>query len=136
MAMVAIILGGAIANALAFTGGNYLFSKLDHRYDGSAELERHAKAIEQLQNATSKWNEDRIKTLDFLTRELQAKQQANSDCNSVDQALQLYNEDFIAQNKPQFSNYYEPSEKQTYYEYVFIIGSTLVSSHAIYKLIS
>ena len=136
MATVAIILGGAIANALAFTGGNFLFCKLDHRDDWSAERERHDKAIEQLQTATSKWNKDRIKTLDFLNRELQAKQQANSDFNSVDQAQQLCNEDFIVQNKPQFSDYYEPSEKQTYYEYVFIIGSTLASSYAIYKLIS
>ena len=136
MATVAIILGGAIANALAFTGGNYLFSKLDHRDDGSAERERHDKAMEQLQTATSKWNEDRIKTLNFLNRELQAKQQANPDFNNVDQALQLYNEDIVVQNKPQFSDYYEPSEKQTYYEYVFIIGSTLASSYAIYKLIS
>ena len=85
--------------------------------------------------STSKWNEDRIKILDFLNRELQAKQQANSDFSSVDQALQLYNEDFVVQNKPQFSDYYEPSEKQTYYEYVFIIDSTLASSYAIYKLI-
>ena len=131
MATVAIILGSAIVNSLAFTGGNYLFSKLDHRDDGSAERERHDKAIEQLQTATSKWNEDSIKTLDKNT-----KQQANSDCNSVDQALHLYNEDFVVQNKPQFSDYYEPSEKQTYYEYVFIIGSTLASSYAIYKLIS
>ena len=136
MATVAIILGSVIANALAFTGRNYLFSKLDHWDDGSAERERHDKAIEQLQTATSKWNEDRIKTLYFLNRELQAKQQANSDFNSVDQALQLYSEDRIVQNKPQFSDYYEPSEKQTYYGYVFIIVSILVSSYAIYKLIS
>ena len=61
MATVAIILGGAIANALAFKEGNYLFSKLDHRDDVSAERARHDKAIEQLQTATSKWNEDRIK---------------------------------------------------------------------------
>ena len=136
METVAIILGGAIANALSFAGGNYLFSKLDHRDDGFAERERHDKVIEQLQTATSKWNEDRMKTFDFLNRELQAKQQANSDFNSVDQALQLYTEDFIVQNKPKFSDYYDPSEKQTYYKYVFIIGSTLVSSYAIYKLIS
>ena len=43
--MVAIILGGAIANALAFAGGNYLFSKLDHSDVGSAERERHDKSI-------------------------------------------------------------------------------------------
>ena len=136
MATVAIILGGAVANALPFTGGNYLFSKLDHKDDGSAERARHDKAIEQLQTATSNRNEDRLKTLDFLNRALQAKQQANSEFNSVDLALQLYSEDIIVQNMPQFSDYYEPSEKQTYYEYAFIIGSTLTSSYAIYKLIS
>ena len=68
MATVAIILGDAIAHTLAVTGGNYLFSKSDHRDDGSAERERHDKANEQLQTATSEWNEDRIKTLDFLKR--------------------------------------------------------------------
>ena len=90
MTTIAIILGSAIANALAFTVGKYLFSKLHHRDDGSAERDRHDKAIEQLQTATSKRNENRIKTLDFLNREFQAKQQAYSDFNSVDQALQLY----------------------------------------------
>ena len=135
MATIAIIIGGAIANAIAFTGGNYLFSKLDSRDDGSAERIRHDKATETLQQETAKWNEDRIKNIDFLNKELQAKQQVGLDFNNVDDALQLYNDDFKVPTKPQLSDYYQPSQKQKQYEYMFIIGATVGVGYIIHKFV-
>ena len=50
MAAIGMMVGGAVVNAVAFTGGNYLFSLLG---DKSAEAEKERKghdlAIEELQ---------------------------------------------------------------------------------------
>ena len=49
-----MLIGGALASALAFTGSSYLFSKLSK--DGiSVERKRHDTVIEQLQKAQIEW---------------------------------------------------------------------------------
>ena len=48
MATVAVIVGAAIANAIAFTTGNALYDKFG-RTDGSEERAKHDRAIENLQ---------------------------------------------------------------------------------------
>ena len=51
---VAMMVGGAIMNAFAFTGSNFLFSML--RDPGAdEERKRHDQAIEQLQSAQAEW---------------------------------------------------------------------------------
>lgn len=68
--------------------------------------------MQQLQEATVKWNEDgmrikrcnRIKLQISLIKKLQAKQQASVDVNNVDRALELYHDDYKLQNKPQLSD--------------------------------
>ena len=50
MASIALMVGGAFLNTLAFSGSNYLFSKLD-KGDTAEEQKRHDKAMEQLQTA-------------------------------------------------------------------------------------
>ena len=54
MANVAMLIGGALANALAFTGSSYLFHRLSK---GSIDKERkkHDTAIEKLQAAQIEW---------------------------------------------------------------------------------
>ena len=53
MASVAMLVGGALVNALAFTGLNYLFSML--RSSGvDKEGKPHNDAVEQLQAAQAK----------------------------------------------------------------------------------
>jgi len=51
MATVAVIVGAAIVNAIAFTVGNALYKF--GRTDGSEERSRHDKAVEDLQKATT-----------------------------------------------------------------------------------
>ena len=48
MASVAMLIGGALANALAFTGSSYLFHRLS-KDSIDAERKRHDLAIEKLQ---------------------------------------------------------------------------------------
>ena len=50
MASVAMLIGGALANALAFTGSSYLFHRLSAA-NIDAEKKRHDLVIEKLQAA-------------------------------------------------------------------------------------
>ena len=43
---VAMMIGGAVVNALAFTGSNFLLSKLGKTQDAEKEREKHDKAVE------------------------------------------------------------------------------------------
>ena len=71
MASLLFTFGGAVANALAFSGTNFVFSRLtDHDEE---ERKRHDLAEEQLQRARDKWNEDRMKQLDFINKRLREK---------------------------------------------------------------
>ena len=54
MATVAIIIGGAIANALAFSGSNFLFSTMSKK-SIEKERKRHDEAIENMQRAQIEW---------------------------------------------------------------------------------
>ena len=63
--------GGAVVNALALSGTNFLFSRLtDH---GEEEGKRHDLALEKLQRARDEWNKDRMKRLDFINKRLREK---------------------------------------------------------------
>ena len=50
MASIGFLIGGALVNALTFTGSNYLFSSLSEE-SIVRERKRHDKAIEDLQRA-------------------------------------------------------------------------------------
>ena len=53
-----MLVGGALVNALAFSGSNFLFSAL--RAPGADEEgKRHDKAVEQLQVAQAEWSRKR-----------------------------------------------------------------------------
>ena len=54
MAGVAMLIGGALANTLAFTGSRYLFNRLSND-SIDRERKRHDAAIEQLQKAQIEW---------------------------------------------------------------------------------
>ena len=49
-----MLIGGALVNALAFTGSSYLFHKLSAD-NINAESKRHDLAIEKLQNTQVEW---------------------------------------------------------------------------------
>ena len=57
---------GAGINATAFAGASLGFSML--RDDGGKERKRHDLAEEKLQRTRGKWNEDRMKRLDFINK--------------------------------------------------------------------
>ena len=71
MALLLLSIGGVVVNALAFSGINFVFSRLtDH---GEEELKRHDLALRKLQKARDEWNKDRMKRLDFINKRLREK---------------------------------------------------------------
>ena len=54
MASVVMLIGGALANALAFTGSSYLFHRLNAD-NVDTKRKRHDAAIEKLQTAQMEW---------------------------------------------------------------------------------
>jgi len=55
MASIGFIFGSALVNALAFTGGNFIFS-LANKNGSMEEMERHNKAMEELSHKRDEWN--------------------------------------------------------------------------------
>ena len=69
MASIAMLIRGALANALAFTGSSYLFHRLSKESIDS-ERKRHNAAIEALQKAQIEWAHNRQQRIDFINNQL------------------------------------------------------------------
>ena len=67
MASIAMLIGRALANALAFTGSSCLFLR-PSKDSIDAERKRHNKAVEQLQKAQIEWVHKRPQQINFLSR--------------------------------------------------------------------
>ena len=89
MASIGFLIGGALVNALAFTGSNYLFSSLS-KESIDKERKRHDKAVEDLQRAQIEWAKKRQEQLDYINSEIAKEHKAEKDlwtliqqCNSI-----------------------------------------------------
>ena len=69
MASVAMLIGGALANVLAFTSSSYLLSRLS-KDSTDKERKRHDLAIEKLQKAQIEWAQKRQERIDFINKQL------------------------------------------------------------------
>lgn len=123
---VALIIGGAIANAFAFVGTNYFF----HR-NTTDERKRHDLAVEHLQRANSEYSKERLSMLDYINSELRKQKLADKDFNNIDVALQVYNNysksNLFLSTQPKLSDFYQLNTKQKFGEYTFI-GLTLAGT--------
>ena len=135
---VAMMVGGAIVNALAFTGGNYLFSKMGSHSD--EEKERHDKAVEELETAQVAWNKKRTERLDFINEQMQKEHHAEKTFDDVDQAMKQYY--YITGKQldplppePKLSDFYTPSPDQQNREIAFIVLGMGATAFVAYKLI-
>ena len=136
MTSLLFTIGGALVNALAFSGTNFVFSKLTDQ--GDEERKRHDLALERLQRARDEWNKDQMKGLDFINKRPREKNEARVDINNVDEAVLEYYRVFAKQIKPlppepQLSNFYHPSEAQKSGELLFVAVGTGIATYALYK---
>ena len=86
MAGAVMVIGSAVINALAFSGSNYLFSK----FDREAESKRHNQAMEQLSQAQSDYEKNRLAQLDFINEKIKQQRHAEKTYDSADEALHQY----------------------------------------------
>ena len=89
MASIGFLIGGALVNALAFTGSNYLFSRLS-RESIDTERKRHDKAIEDLQRAQIEWAKKRQERLDYINSEIAKEHKAEKRFADLNSAMQQY----------------------------------------------
>ena len=142
MASIALMVGGAILNAAAFTDGNYLAKYLsgDNGKAAMDEKIRHNKALEAYQAAYAKYKKDRTKLLDWIANSDREKDQARHNFQETDQALALYNQTHREQQvtlpkEPKFSDLYKPSPQQKQSELLFISASTLALGYAAFRFL-
>ena len=141
MASIAIMIGGAVLNAAAFTGGNYLLKHFTG--DGKAALEektRHDKALEAYNTAMEKYTQERTQLLDWIETNREIKAQADQNFTNTDYAFKLYNQahpdyKLSMPTKPKFSDMYQPSEQQKQGELLFVGGGALALGYAAFRFL-
>ena len=141
MATIAIMVGGALLNAAAFIGGNYLARALSGDSGQAAldEKKRHDLALEKYQADYAQYQKDRTELLDWIAEQDREKDKARYDFQDTDRALALYNQTHRAEvalpKEPKFSDYYKPSPQQKNGELLFIGASTLALGYAAFRFL-
>ena len=124
-----MLIRGALANTLAFTGSSYLILRLSKdRID--KERKRHDLAIEQFQKAQTEWAQKRQERIDFINKQLRLEQKAETKFTVLNDAMRGYHEVFghelpTLPQEPVLSDYYTPSEAQHDRELAFIALSMI-----------
>ena len=137
MATLAMMAGGALINALAFSGTNAAFSLLgDH---GGTERKRHDIAIEQLNKAREDWNRDRQERLDLINKTLSDQRHAKQTFSDLGIAMQEYHEVTGQQlsplrGEPNLSDFFNPSRQRKDAEIALVVGGMTVVGLLAYKL--
>ena len=93
MASVAMLIRGALADALAFTGSSYLFHRL-LKDSIDKERKRHDAVIEKLQAAQIEWAHKHQQRIDFINNQLRLEQKAETKFTELNDAMREYHEVF------------------------------------------
>ena len=108
-----MLVGGAMVNALAFSGSNYLFSMF-RSSDLNKERKRHDQAVEQLQAAQAKLSRKRTQRLDWISEDLRRQRHAVQTFRDVDDAMREYSRVIGTKfdplgPEPKLSDFYVPN---------------------------
>ena len=133
-----MLTGGALANALAFTGSSYLFHRLSAD-NIDAKRKRHDAAIEALQKAQIEWTHKRQQRIDFYNNQLRLQRKAETKFTELNNAMREYHEVFDHE-LPQLprelviSDFYSPTDEQHYRELGFVALSMIGIRGVLYYL--
>ena len=133
-----MLVGGAMVNALAFSGSNYLFSML-RSSDLNEERKRHNQAVEQQQAAQAKWSQKRTVSLDWISEDLRRQEHAIQTFRDVDDAMRENSR--VTGTKldplgpePKLSDFYMPGSGQRDREIAFVVLGMAATGLVAYKL--
>ena len=137
-----MLIGGELANALAFTGSSYLFHRLS--VDNiDAERKRHDAAIEALQKAQIEWTHKCQQRIDFINNQLRLERKAETKFTELNDAMREYHEVFGHElsralpplpREPVLSDFYTQTDEQHYRELGFIALSMIGIGGVLYYL--
>ena len=137
-----MLIRGALANALAFTGSSYLFHRLSAD-NIDAERKRHDAVTEALQKAQIEWTHKRQQRIDFINSQLRLERKAEAKFTELNDAMREYHEVFghelssVLPPLPRelvLSDFYTPSDEQHYRELDFIALSMIGIGGVLYYL--
>ena len=129
MASVGFLIAGAVVNALAFSGSNFLFSSLS-KESIDRERKRQNKAIEDLQRAQIEWAKRRREQMDYINSQIFNERKAEKRFTDLNSAMRQY---FLVTGrqleplppKPVLSDFYVSSEDHHNRELAFITLSMI-----------
>ena len=124
-----MLIGGALANALAFTGSSCLFHRLS-KDSIDKERKRHDAAIEALQKAQIEWTHKQQQRIDFINNQLRLEYAAKTKFTELNDAMREYHEVFGHElpslpQEPVLSDFYTLTDEQHYRELGFIALSMI-----------
>ena len=133
-----MLIGGALANALAFTGSSCLFYRVsaDSIY---AKRVCHDEVIEKLQAAQIEWAHKHQQKIDFINYQLRLERKAEVKFTELNDAMREYHEVFGHKlpplpREPVLSGYYTLTDEQHYRELGFIALSMIGIGGVLYYL--
>ena len=133
-----MLIGGALANTLAFTGSSYLFHRLS--VDNiNAERKRHDAAIEKLQASQIEWAYKWQQRIDFINNQLRLEQASETKFTELNDAMREYHEVFGHElpplpQEPVLRDIYTQTNEQHYRELGFIVLSMIGIGGVLYYL--
>ena len=135
-----MLIGGALANALAYTGSSNLFHRLSAD-NIDAERKRHDAAREALQKAQVEWAHKCQERIDFINNQLRLERKTETKFTELNEAIREYHEVFCHElpplpREPVLSNFYTPTDEQHYRELGFIALSMIGIGGVLYYLMS
>ena len=138
MASVAMLIGGALANALAFTGSSYLFHRLS-KDSIDAKTKRHDAATEKLQAAQIEWAHKQQQQINFINNQLRLERKAETKFTELNDPIREYHEVFghklpALPREPVLSDFYTLINEQHYRELGFIALSMIGIGGVLYHL--
>ena len=138
MASVVMLIGGALANPLAFTSRSYLFHRLS-KDSIDAERKRHDLVIKALQAAQIEWAHKQQQRIDFINNQLRLERKAETKFTELNDAMTEYHEVFGHElpplpREPVSSDFYTPTDEQHHRELRFIALSMIGIGGVLYYL--
>ena len=133
-----MLIGGALANAIAFTSSSYLFHSLPAD-NIDTERKRHDVAREKLQAAQIEWTHKWQQRINFINNQLRLERKAETKFTELNDAMREYHEVFGHElpplpREPVLSDFYTPTDEQHYRELGFIALSMIGIGGVLYHL--
>ena len=138
MASIAMLIRGALANALAFTGSSYVICSIDYLQTTSVLKER-GMMQQALQKAQIEWALKHQERIDFINKQLRLERKAETKFTELNEAMREYHEVFGHElpplpREPILSNFYTLTAEQHYRELGFIALRMIEIGRVLYYL--